>query len=302
MPRFTVITPCRNAESYIEETVLSVLGQTAVLGKRAELEYIVCDGASTDRTLEILRGLEHPALHVCSEPDRGMYDALSKGLRRASGDYVAYLNAGDYYHKCAFDVVAEVFERHPDVQWLTGLDAVYNEHSQIVRMTLPFRFRRAFFENGFNGTRLPPLQQESTFWRAGLLRLVDYDKLASLRLAGDFYLWQRFAREHEVTIVGGALGGFKKHPGQQSEVHMHEYLSELKSLARAPSLSERLLASLEAPFLKLANDAMRRRMAKKRHIVYDFIKRQWVKYPELSREGRKAVKPRNQSAPQSQES
>ncbi len=175
-PRFSIVTPCFNAESYIEETVLSILQQTAVLRGDVELEYIVCDGGSTDRTLDILRGFDDPAILVISEKDRGMYDALSKGLRRVSGQDITYLNAGDYYHKCAFEVVAELFGSHADVHWVTGLNAVYNENSQIVMVTLPYRYRRVFFENGFNGAITTGLQQESTFWRASLLDLIDHEK------------------------------------------------------------------------------------------------------------------------------
>jgi len=111
--RFSVITPCRNAAAHIAETAASVLGQSA-LRDGDELEYIVCDGGSTDGTLEALRALAAPAMRVISEPDGGMYDALARGLRLATGDVVAYLNAGDYYHPHAFRAVREILSARPD--------------------------------------------------------------------------------------------------------------------------------------------------------------------------------------------
>lgn len=283
-PRFTIITPCFNAAAYIEETALSVLDQTAVLAGVADLEYLVCDGGSTDGTLDRLRALDHPALQIFSEPDRGMYDALGKGLRRATGQYVAYLNAGDYYHKCAFEVVADLFARYPDVRWLTGFNTIYNEHSQVVMVTLPSRFRPAFFENGFyGGDTAAGVQQESTFWRAELLALLDYDRLAAFRLAGDFYLWQRFATRHELHIVGAQLGGFKRHPGQQSEAD-EAYAREVLPLTRPVRPFERSLARWDNLVCKFASPGIKRRLHPQAHFVYDLVARRWCRFPERTAE------------------
>ena len=278
-PRFTIVTPCFNAAAYIEETALSILRQTAVLRGEVDLEYLVCDGGSTDGTLDILRGLNHSAVQVFSEKDRGMYDALGNGLRRATGHYVAYLNAGDYYHKCAFEVVADLLARYPDVHWLTGLNTIYNEHSQFVMVTLPSRFRAAFFANGFYTTRTAGVQQESTFWRAELLELVDYEKLASLRLAGDFYLWQQFARRHRLHIVGAMLGGFKRHPGQQSEADA-AYSREVLSLSRPERFFERWVALWDNLVFQFASNGIKRRLDPQSHFLYDLVARRWCRFPE----------------------
>ena len=98
----SVITPCFNAEKYIAETIESVLANTAFRSGAARLEYLVFDGGSTDRTCEIVRGLiaqvDLPGvrLELVSEKDGGMYEALAKGMRRATGSIFAYLNAGEF--------------------------------------------------------------------------------------------------------------------------------------------------------------------------------------------------------------
>lgn len=88
-PALSIITVVFNGEKHIERTIESVLGQTY-----NELEYIIIDGKSTDRTLELIGG--YKGIHkVVSEPDKGLYDAMNKGLEAASGDYVWFLNSGD---------------------------------------------------------------------------------------------------------------------------------------------------------------------------------------------------------------
>lgn len=93
-PLISIITVCRNAESTIEDTIQSVITQTY-----HHVEYIVVDGASTDATLDIIRRYADRIAQVVSEPDRGLYDAMNKGLLLATGDYVCFLNAGDTLHE-----------------------------------------------------------------------------------------------------------------------------------------------------------------------------------------------------------
>ena len=90
-PLISVITVCYNAASLIEETILSVLSQDY-----QNLEYLIIDGASTDGTVDIIRKYAG-RLKFVSEPDRGIYDAMNKGLKMATGDWVNFMNAGDYF-------------------------------------------------------------------------------------------------------------------------------------------------------------------------------------------------------------
>src|SRR6266496_3378174 len=117
--RVSIVTPCRNADRYLELTLASVFDQTAVKSGRVELEYIVVDSGSTDFTTQILRRFESGALRVISERDEGMYDGLAKGLRLATGTWVSYLNAGDIYDPSAFDTLLDATANRP-VRWITG--------------------------------------------------------------------------------------------------------------------------------------------------------------------------------------
>ena len=113
-----------------------MLGQSVFRSGQCDLEYLVFDGASTDGTLEILRPYEQQGVKVVSEPDAGFYSALAKGLQKTTGDYVAYLNAGDVLHPAGLSIAAECFAL-PGVDWLTGYAAVCNERSQVTHTWLP---------------------------------------------------------------------------------------------------------------------------------------------------------------------
>ena len=193
--KFTVITPCFNAEKYIEETIQSIVNQTAVISGRVELQYIICDGGSNDKTLEIIEKYKNQhKIVVISENDNGMYDALAKGIQMSSGDVCSYLNAGDFYFHTAFDVALEIMQNN-EVSWLTGINVCCNEKSQIISFTMPFRYRAVFIESGMYGSILPFIQQESTFWRGELNAMVDLDQLRTFRAAGDYFLWVSFPKD-----------------------------------------------------------------------------------------------------------
>ena len=89
--KFSIITVTYNAEDTLERTLQSVAQQTY-----PHIEHLIIDGASTDKTLEIAHRYPHAILH--SEPDHGLYDAMNKGLRLATGDFLCFLNAGDTLH------------------------------------------------------------------------------------------------------------------------------------------------------------------------------------------------------------
>lgn len=93
-PKFSVITVTYNAAAVLEDTIQSVITQTY-----HHVEYIIVDGGSTDGTLDIVAQYRDRIATVVSEPDKGLYDAMNKGMRLATGDYLCFLNAGDSFHE-----------------------------------------------------------------------------------------------------------------------------------------------------------------------------------------------------------
>lgn len=273
MKKITIITPCLNAERHIGETIESVINQTAILSGRAELEFIICDGNSTDNTVAIVNSYGNNAIQFYSEPDTGMYAALAKGLKRVSGDIVAYLNAGDFYSKTAFDIVLDLFEQK-QVRWLTGYNVHYNDKSYFLNAKLPFKYRSEFFASGMYGTRLIFVQQESTFWDAALNGCLNLDRLAEFKYAGDYYLWHQFAKECDLKIAEAYLGGFRIEKGQLSE-NRDAYLQEMASLVTTPNLYQRLLAAFDRG-MWYAPVEFKKWLNKDGLFRYDHVLQDWV--------------------------
>ncbi|MBO0930723.1 glycosyltransferase family 2 protein [Fibrella aquatilis] len=118
----SIITITYNAERFLERTIDSIMGQEGcVLG--ADYEYIIVDGASKDGTLNIIRQHEKQLTRWVSEPDRGLYDAMNKGLHLATGDYVWFMNAGDEIHDPAVlsKLLMAIRTTHADVYYSDAL-------------------------------------------------------------------------------------------------------------------------------------------------------------------------------------
>lgn len=219
--KISIITVSYNAAETIERTIRSVIEQDY-----EDKEYIIIDGGSTDGTKEIIEKYEDYLAFYVSEPDHGMYDALVKGFKHATGEICAYINADDFYQPHAFCTVAEIFEKYNGIKWLTGINAVYNSRDQITSVDTPYKYNCEFIQKGlYDGIILPFIQQESTFWRKDLMQYLDFNYLEKLRLAGDYYLWQCFSKHSNLEVVSCILSGFRRHAGQLSE-NITEYRKE----------------------------------------------------------------------------
>lgn len=129
-PLFSIITICYNAEATLERTIQSVLAQTY-----PNVEYIVVDGASKDNTLAIINRYRPQLGKVVSEPDKGLYDAMNKGIGLATGDYLCFLNAGDTFFSANTlqEMVATLpADKQPDV--IYGETALVDAEGHFVRM------------------------------------------------------------------------------------------------------------------------------------------------------------------------
>jgi glycosyltransferase involved in cell wall biosynthesis len=159
-PKLTVITPSYNQGAFIERTIRSILDQGY-----ENLEYLIVDGGSTDETVEIIERYADRIAWWVSEPDDGQTDALNKGLRRATGDIVAYINSDDYYLPGAFDHVVRAFEEQPEARWVVGACRFVNADDSLRNVwtpELPQQRRHWWMLNPWG------VPQPSSFWRRDL--------------------------------------------------------------------------------------------------------------------------------------
>jgi glycosyltransferase involved in cell wall biosynthesis len=119
-PKISIITPSYNQGQYLEQTIQSVISQGY-----PNLEYIIIDGGSTDRSVDIIRNYEIYLTYWVSEKDNGQSDAINKGLRKATGDIVNWLNADDYYNPGALQTVANVFAKNLSIHVVCGRSRVF---------------------------------------------------------------------------------------------------------------------------------------------------------------------------------
>jgi len=276
MTKISIVTPCYNAERYIDETILSVITQKGDF----EIEYFIMDGHSSDGTLEIIQKFKEMidsgsfvpscrkvSLTFISEPDDGMYDALVKGFRRVTGDIVAYINSDDYYQPNSFSAVERIFNGLPEVEWIVGMQLFYNEQGNVTHTWLPYRYARAWILKGMYGSILPFIQQESTFWRKGLLDRVDLDRLKTFRFAGDFYLWHTFGHYADLYAVRTLLGGFRTSSHQLSR-QLDKYYEEFFSIADPKRWSDVVVGHCLKVLLPFMSDEIKLNLDRK-NIRYD---------------------------------
>lgn len=228
LPRISIVTPNFNTVRYIEDTMLSVLQQDY-----ADMEYIVVDGGSTDGSLDVIRAYANRLAWWVSEPDQGMYDAINKGFSQSTGEIMGWLNSDDLYTPWAFAVVGAIFRDFPQVDWITSANPlVWNKEGLCIGCNLRggfsrHRILRGGYLYGAGWCDEDPIQQESTFWRRSLWELAGGRLDATLKAAGDFELWLRFAKHAELYAVHAPLGGFRYRCGQKTSV-METYISEAR--------------------------------------------------------------------------
>lgn len=201
--------PNRNGERFLEQAVRSVLAQR---GPGVELEYIVVDGASTDGSLAILERFRRDIDVLISEPDQGPASAINKGLMRATGDLVGWLNADDYYHPDALARAAAALAAHPGRALCFGRCEIVDEQGREIRGGIT-RFKEAFFpvSSRFAIQCVNYVSQPALFFRRGAMAaagLLREDLKAAFDYEFHLRLWRRGGA---AVIPGGPVSAFRWH-------------------------------------------------------------------------------------------
>jgi glycosyltransferase involved in cell wall biosynthesis len=221
-PKISVITPSYNQAGYLEETILSVIGQGY-----PNLEYIIIDGGSTDGSIDIIRKYAVHLSYWVSEPDSGLYHALQKGFEKSSGEIMGWINSDDLLHRSSLFVLANIFSNNKHVNWVQGHPTMYNESGMIVYNREPVCSRAHFYLKKYT---VSFIQQESTYWTRTLWESAGAYISQQYQLAGDFELWMRFYNYEVLYPTIGLIGGYRVRPTQLSRSHQQQYLQECSEI------------------------------------------------------------------------
>jgi len=187
--RISLITVVYNRAATIERTILSVFEQSYT-----DVEYILVDGASTDGTLDVIRKYENRISRIISEKDNGVYDAINKGIKAATGTLIGILHADDRFaHKDVLAQIAETFHSNPDTDCLFG-DVGFvrsNEPDKIVRY-----FSSSIFK--LNRFKLGIMPAHPTFYCYKKYFDQYGDYRTDLEITSDFDLLLRFLYKHQL--------------------------------------------------------------------------------------------------------
>jgi glycosyltransferase involved in cell wall biosynthesis len=209
LPPITVVTPCLNGAETLPTALESVRSQ-AYGGK---VEHLVVDGGSTDGTLEIL---EAAGVRYVSEPDRGLSDAVNKGIRLAEGEVVGWLNADDVYLPGALEAVGEALAATPLALWATGPCLIMDDDGNEIRKAVT-SYKNFFLRHYSYSLHLVQnfVSCPSTFVRrSGFDRVGLLDERFGYSM--DYDLWLRLGRLSPPLILDQTLAGFRMAPGSLS--------------------------------------------------------------------------------------
>lgn len=211
LPKISVVTPSYNQADYLERTIRSVIEQNY-----PELEFIIIDGGSTDGSIDVIKKYEKYLTYWVSESDNGQSHAINKGLKMATGDWVAWQNSDDIYYGGAFHAVADAALKHPDVALIIGDMNLIDQDDKLIR--------DLHFVTPSYGAMVAEgmvLSNQAAFWRRDI-----HDKIGwmdeTLHTAFDFDWFLRLTKNVKGYAVNKCLGAFRIHSAAKTQVMTSE--------------------------------------------------------------------------------
>ncbi|MGB1102080.1 MAG: glycosyltransferase family 2 protein [Crocinitomicaceae bacterium] len=189
LPTVSIITVAYNAAATIEDSIKSVLSQDY-----PNIEYIIIDGASKDNTLEIVQNHQDKIAKIVSEPDKGIYDGMNKGVAMASGDIVAILNSDDFYaDKQVVSNVVSLFEDgvegvYADLDYVDPVDT-----EKVVRRWVSGEYQKGAFKKGWMPPHPTFFVKRSVYERYG-------DFTLELKSAADYEFMLRVIHKEGIAL------------------------------------------------------------------------------------------------------
>ena len=199
-PLVSIVTPSFNQAPYLEVAMTSVLEQVY-----PNIEYILIDGGSTDASVEIIKRHANKITYWVSEPDRGQTDAINIGFSRATGKYLAWLNADDRFRPNAVAEAVDFLETHSEVGMVYGNADYIDSQGRVVGQFRAAQTDYAALRRGY--VHIP---QQAAFWRRELWQQVG-PLDPSFTFAMDYDLWVRLAKISKLQYLPHPWAQFRMH-------------------------------------------------------------------------------------------
>ena len=210
-PFFSIITVVLNGQKFLEDTIKSIISQNE------EIEYIIIDGGSTDNTLNIIKKYEKNIHFWISEKDQGIYDAMNKGMERASGEYICFVNSADILKKNALSIIKKYIDNDPEIDFIFGS---VEKHWGIVHGYKPqkIKYSWGFYSSHSTGFFL----KLSSAKKIGIYNL-------KYKYHADYDYFYRMIVKHKLKGIGTKkeeLFGIFRRGGYSSKINFFEHFGE----------------------------------------------------------------------------
>lgn len=220
-PKITVVTPSFNQGEFLERTILSIINQDY-----PNLEYIVCDGGSTDQSVSIIKKYEKYITWWCSEKDKGQTDAINKGFKRATGDVVGWINSDDVLLPGALWTVADFYANHPDTDFANGFTIEIDGNDKIIKFMHTVFNKFLARHGGYNVSQL------GMFWRRDIFGKIGYLDDSFHAMMDVEWLARVYDSGVKVRRINSNLGAIRIHEGTKTALRGEIWSRDSKELIR----------------------------------------------------------------------
>ena len=257
-PKISIVMPSYNQSNFIEKSIQSVISQDY-----QNKEFILIDGGSDDGTVEIIEKYSDKFDYFVSESDRCQNEAVNKGMLKATGDYIGWLNSDDTYEPNALNKVGEYLRENPEIDLLYGQATHMDKEGNVLSWHAePYDEDRLFHHRDIIPT-------QACFFRRKCLAYTGMLD-TSLKWNGDWDLWRKFAKYFEVSFLDEHLGNWRIHD-ESISYGEDRRLRSLETLKSAHTHSKRLIAPIEIrliPYVLIDLLHLRPRLRKVRDFIF----------------------------------
>lgn len=227
LPKISIVTPSFNQAAFLERTIQSVLGQNY-----PNLEYIIIDGGSTDGSVELIKKYEKYLTYWVSEKDRGQSHAINKGLKLATGDWLAWQNSDDIYYPGVFRGVAQAAYKQPEVDLIIGnLDLIDANDHVITNLKYVTPTYKSLLAEGM------VLANQAAFWQKSIHEKIGYMD-ESLHYGMDYDWFLRLLSSGTALHVNNAWGGLRMHEATKTALFQDSFQLELSKILHGRKMNK----------------------------------------------------------------